>query len=91
MESDGEAFEHSPWVLVRMTAPWVLTTRQTRRSDPVRLLPRELDVRDEARHEDEVDRPLAEDLVGDVDGAAPGVARLRNLQRLTASTPPGRL
>jgi hypothetical protein len=24
MESDGDAFEHSQSVLVRMTAPWVL-------------------------------------------------------------------
>jgi hypothetical protein len=39
-----------------------------------RLLPVELQVRDEARHEHEIERPLARHLVGDVDVAALRVA-----------------
>jgi hypothetical protein len=44
-----------------------------------RLLPAVVDVGHEARHEDQVEGPVADDLVGDVDVAALGVARLRSL------------
>src|SRR5205823_11406522 len=43
-----------------------------------RLLPRQLDVRHPARDEDEIQRPFADDLVGDVDVAAAGEAGLRS-------------
>ena len=45
-----------------------------------RLLPRQLEVGDPARDKDEVERAVADDLIGDVDVAAPGVARLRRLR-----------
>src|SRR5207248_8493140 len=39
-----------------------------------RILPREVDVRDPAGHDDEIERAIAYDLVGDVDVTALGVA-----------------
>ena len=51
-------------------------SRSRNARDP-RVLPLQLQVRDEARHEHEVDRPVADDLVGDVDVAALRVAGLR--------------
>ena len=44
-----------------------------------RLLPAVLDVRDESGNEDEVERTVARDLIGDVDLTAPGIARLRSI------------
>ena len=41
-----------------------------------RFLPGHLDVRDEARHQDEIDRTVAEHLVGDADRPALRIARL---------------
>jgi hypothetical protein len=41
-----------------------------------RIVPGEVDVRDEPRHEDEIERPLAQHLIGDANLAAPGVARV---------------
>jgi hypothetical protein len=38
-----------------------------------RVLPREIDVRDPARDDDEVERPVPHDLIGNVDVAALGV------------------
>ena len=38
------------------------------------LAPVEVDVRNETRHDHEIDRAIAEDLVGDVDVAAEGVS-----------------
>ena len=43
---------------------------------PRRLLPRQLDVRHPAGDEDQIQRPFADDLVGDVDVAALRVSRL---------------
>src|SRR5215210_40764 len=51
----------------------------------LRLLPHELDVRDPAGNVDEIERPLAHDLVGDVDVAASGVARLGRRHPRTAN------
>jgi hypothetical protein len=42
----------------------------------VRLLPCEVEVRDEARHEDEIERAVARHLVGNPDVAAVGVVSL---------------
>jgi hypothetical protein len=44
-------------------------------------LPHELDMGDEAHAEDEVDRPVADDLVGDADVAVAGVLRARGHRR----------
>ena len=54
-----------------------------------RRLPTELHVRDITGHEDDVERTVARDLVGDVDVAAPGVPRLRNvhLTEVSATRP----
>ena len=41
------------------------------------MLPVDLEVREEARYEDEIERAVARDLVGDVDVAAAGVADRR--------------
>ena len=51
-----------------------------------RLLPLQVQVRHEARHEHQVDRPVADDLVGDVSVAALRVVRLG---RRHAAGPPG--
>ena len=57
----------------------------------LRHLPAHLDVRDPAGHPDEVERPLADDLVGDVGVAAPDVAGRRHGHRTTvlAGSPGG--
>jgi hypothetical protein len=52
----------------------------------IRLLPVVLDVGDEARHHHQVDRAVAECVIGDVDVAAFGVLR----DRLHGSPPPTR-
>ena len=44
-----------------------------------RLRPEVLEVRDPAHDEDEVERPVADDLIGDVDVAAARVMRLGDL------------
>src|SRR3989442_2780118 len=49
-----------------------------------RVLPGEVNVRDPARHDDEIERPLADDLVGNVDVAALGVAGFWGHQRSLA-------
>jgi hypothetical protein len=45
---------------------------------PLRLFPCELEVGDEARHEDEIERPVPDNLVGDVEIAAPRVGDPRD-------------
>jgi hypothetical protein len=46
-----------------------------------RLVPVDVQIGNEARHEDEIDRPVADHLVGDTDVAALGVSGLRQLHR----------
>jgi hypothetical protein len=53
--------------------------RRRKEGRPSLYLPHELDVGPRARNEDEVDRTLADNLVGDVEIAAAGVARLRRV------------
>jgi hypothetical protein len=62
-------------------------------ADEQRLLPHREQVAGEAAHEDEVDRPVADRLVGDRDVAAAGIADVRGLvrrRRHRASTAPAR-
>jgi hypothetical protein len=55
----------------------------------VRLLPGELNVRDEAGHEHQIKRAIAESLIGDVHLSAPGVVRVWHHISLQAANPSG--
>ena len=71
----GDAIRRAGAALVEDDQP-AERRRSARRTRRAPVLPEQLDVRDAPGHVDEVERPVADDLVGDADVAAPRVARL---------------